>query len=1010
MRLFINTFCLALLIVVVAAINLAQPANASNQAKPKLIVPTQMRHFSVSEGLSQVTVSDILQDRLGFMWFSTQNGLNRFDGYEFVQYTKDKALDGSGPIGEFTYKLALDNITQDIWVATSGGLSRYLYESDSFRHYTLTGLDGQPRFIISTIIVDRLGDIWAGSRYGMFKYDRAQDKFNPVSISVNESTRVVDIVRISEAHVFAATTNGLWHVDVNNSQNNRLLIENYEVTDIEWLDEKRLWVSTIESGIFEIVVGELSSINVAVVPLVTPRLTNSGFSSIKQLSNGDIWLSSQAGLGIVRSEDLTGVKTLFFENDAVSVISSGHMTRTYETESGLIWQGTWIGGVSVFDPDSIHIKDLNAHPYTTIRGLTLDDTSSVWFGTPAGIWRRDSEGVVQGPWLLNDDSQEESDSNNKLVRSIAFDRKRQKLWIGTTAGLFSVVSRESHLSQEPVLDDVTIFHLTTDVNSDLWIGTFNDGLYHLDGDTLVTKNHWPLATITHINTDDRQYVYAGSIEGMVRIDRATGDLINLHTHSETHTSSSPRVVTWISQSNEGLFWLGTQGAGVYKMEVTGDSYDFTQLVPNEHLANLSIGGVQEDVSGNLWASTTEGIAQIDSSLSNVSYYNNKNGAKSEGYYINHSVMKPDGEILFGGPTGVSYFYPDQVKRSTWNPNIILTNLSVLNNQVKPSIANTEGSKLTAPIHIANQIELGPQDLVFSVSFSAMSFSSPENSQFTYRLEGFDVDWITTTAKNRIATYTNLDPGTYRLVVKGTNSDGVWSDKQATLLVVVNPPWFLTGWAQLFWAVLIIWLFVTVYKWRTDTFKQRSHELQQIVEARTRELEVSNQKLQRLSMIDELTGLRNRRDFRQRAKVELERHKRNSNPFSILMLDIDYFKQINDEQGHACGDQVLIECAQKLQSIIRESDLLARWGGEEFIILAVDTVLEDAVVLAEKIRKEIQRHSVNFEEHVVKVSFTIGVAQIMHGQSLDECINTADKRMYAGKVRGKNQTRSSVDAY
>ncbi|MDM7860517.1 diguanylate cyclase [Alteromonas sp. ASW11-36] len=992
----------------VAVLELAQSASASSQVESQLIVPTHMRHFSVAEGLSQVTVSDILQDRLGFMWFSTQNGLNRFDGYEFVQYRKDKTQDGLGPIGEFAYKLALDNITHDIWVATSGGLSRYLYESDSFRHYTLIGTDGQQRFIISTITVDRLGDIWAGSRYGMFKYNRQGDQFLPVSIDINETTRVIDIVRLTEATLLVATTNGLWRIDLENGQNSRLLIENDEITDIEWLGDSRLWVSTIESGIFEVSLAQ--QVMIKALPLDTPRLSNSGFTAINQLKNGDVWLSSYAGLAIVRPDDLASVRVLSFDNDAVSVLSSAHMTRTFEAESGLVWQGSWISGVSVFDPSSVNIKELNAEPFTTVRGLTLDDSDAIWFGTPNGVWQRDVSGNLQGPWLLNDESQSDGQSNSKVIRAIAFDQARQKFWVGTTGGLYSLLQPVSHLSQEPVLNDETIFHLTMDSNNDLWVGTFNDGLYYLDGDTLVTKNHWPLATVTHINTDDNQYTYAGSIEGLVRIDAITGEMINLHTLSDNPKENSPRVVTWVSSASDGHYWLGSQGAGVYKMQVTGQRYIYTQLVPTEHLANLSIGGVQEDRKGNLWASTTEGIAKINRNYTDVSYYNEKNGAKSEGYYINHSVMKSDGEILFGGPKGISSFYPEHVKRSGWNPNIILTNLSVLNNTVRPSPASDQQSKLTAPIHIANQIELGPQDLVFSVSFSALAFSSPENNLYSYRLEGFDADWISTSANNRTATYTNLDPGRYRLVVKGTNSDGIWSNKQATLLVIVHPPWYWTAWAQLLWAFLAIGLTVAIYHWRTSALKQRSRNLQQLVEARTRELEASNKKLQRLSTIDELTGLRNRRDFRQRAQVELERHKRTSIPFSILMLDIDYFKQINDQQGHACGDKVLRECATKMQSIIRESDLLARWGGEEFIILAVDTELDDAVILAEKIRKEIHRHTIYYNDQIITVSFTIGVAQIAPGQSLDECINTADKRMYAGKVRGKNQTHSSTNAY
>lgn len=982
------------------------PHNAFSAQKQgtSVIEPSYFRHFSVAEGLSQVTVSDIVQDRLGFMWFSTQNGLNRFDGYQFVQFNKDKLANGAGPIGEFTYKLALDGQSDDIWIATSGGLSRYLYDADTFRHYPLTGDDDEQRYIVSTVIVDEFDDVWVGSRQGLFRFNRGSDQFESVTLPINKATRVLDIFRLSETSVLVATTNSLWHVPLTSSDKPALVKAGLEFTDIEQLDTQQIWISTLEGELYEVILNDDGAVDLNRVDIQAPRLSAGGFTSIKQISNGDVWINSQAGLAILRADAPDNVHALYFENSAVSILSSAHMTRTFEANSGLIWQGSWTGGVSVFDPNSIYIKYLNAEPYTTVRGLALDDEEALWFGTPMGIWKRSPSGSLEGPWVLSTGTEMGNSAAVNAIRSMAFDFARQQFWIGTTGGLFVLPLGQAVATKLEVLSGVSIFHLTLDNQGDVWIGTVNHGLYHINGSSLATEHHWPLSTVTHIYATSADAVYAGSIEGLIKVDKSTYSLQNLHDEPSNEINKSPRVVTWVSPSTDGHFWIGSQGSGVFKMESLENGYTFEQLVPDEHLSNLSVGGVQEDEQGSLWVSTTEGIAQLTENNTRVYYYNDKNGAKTEGYYINHSVKASSGEIVFGGPVGISHFYPEQVKRSEWSPNVVLTNLMVLNKVVRPQRQNNSNARLTQPVHIAKQLTLGPDDNVFSINFSALDFGSPEDNGYAYQLEGFDSDWVLTSAKHRIATYTNLDPGQYRLVVKGTNSDGMWSEKQALLTIAVQPPWYWTSWAKVAWILSISWLVFSLYQWRTTALKQRSRELELLVEARTRDLEESNQKLLRLSSIDELTGLRNRRDFRQRAFNELERFKRTGRVFSILMLDIDGFKQINDEKGHACGDKVLVDCAAKMLSIIRESDLLARWGGEEFIILAADTELDAAVVLAEKIRSEMAAHDIEFENHTIRVHFTIGVAQIAEGQCLDECINEADKHMYAGKVDGKNQTR------
>ncbi len=159
------------------------------------------------------------------------------------------------------------------------------------------------------------------------------------------------------------------------------------------------------------------------------------------------------------------------------------------------------------------------------------------------------------------------------------------------------------------------------------------------------------------------------------------------------------------------------------------------------------------------------------------------------------------------------------------------------------------------------------------------------------------------------------------------------------------------------------------------------------------------KLIELSMKDPLTGLYNRRFFVKKFEEERERSKRFFKTFSIIMLDIDDFKKINDTYGHNVGDEVLINIANTIMKRIRKTDIAARWGGEEFVILLPETSLKDAVFLAEDIRASIEKIKVS---EVKKISASFGVAQYMDGDTLYKLINRADEQLYKAKKHGKNQ--------
>jgi diguanylate cyclase (GGDEF)-like protein len=968
------------------------------------LVPTQFTHISVEDGLSQITVSDIVEDNVGFMWFSTQNGVNRFDGYNFVQYKKDKNFDGSGPTGDFVYKLAVDRDSGDVWTASSHGLSRYEHKLDRFIHYPLIDSEGKQHHFVATVVYDRTGQLWAGTNLGLFKFQETTNSFVHIKLGSNVSFRVQDIEQDINGVIWLATSQGLYGFKEDEPLYTVADLKNVEVTDIELINQNKIWFSSNGKGIYVKDDTVDPQLNIRQLTTLSLDLSRRSISSIKQLHNGDVWISTLDGLTITRPEKNSITTNLKHNTNKSSVLSASHMTRTYESRSGLIWQGTWTSGFSKFDPNSLQFQTLNTGGSKTTRGIANDSNGNIWFGTPEGLWKRDSEGETSGPWTFENEPNGPTFLEENGIISIAYASSTNKIWVGTRSGLAYLTDDQKHIKYLTHIRGSMIYTLSINNKGDVWVGDFNNGLIYLDGTTHEVKNQWKMGSITKILVDTDGFVWAATMEGLIRVNQHTGERLDFYSPNRKAQHRSPRVLTWISKSQQEHYWIGAQGEGIIKLRFDEQLQDFTfqQVAPESHLATLSVGGIEQDTHGNIWASTTEGVARLDSNLGNPEYFGGKNGAKSEGYYINNSLTNVDGEILFGSPIGITYFQPDNVIQSDWSPPIVFTQLLVLDKPISIRYADGETFPLKSPIYQAKEVILQPEDNVFSIEFSALDFSAPERNQYAFKLEGFDTTWNTAQSRKRVATYTNLDAGSYKLLVKGTNKDGVWSDQIGQIMITVVPPWWLTTWAKILWITSVLAMLIGFYRRRVYALKQQSHLLSIQVEERTTELETMNKKLLRLSTIDDLTSLRNRRDFRTNALQESSRFERGGEPFCILLIDIDYFKQVNDVNGHACGDKVLIQMGQLMKGQIRQQDLLARWGGEEFILMIVETKIEQGQQIAEKIRLAIQQNIVKFEGLDIQVSVSVGVSQISLAEKLDDCINRADKNLYLGKKYGRNK--------
>lgn len=168
-----------------------------------------------------------------------------------------------------------------------------------------------------------------------------------------------------------------------------------------------------------------------------------------------------------------------------------------------------------------------------------------------------------------------------------------------------------------------------------------------------------------------------------------------------------------------------------------------------------------------------------------------------------------------------------------------------------------------------------------------------------------------------------------------------------------------------------------------------------------------QRIAALATTDVLTGLPNRRGFDLLAAQALQEALREPSPLSALLIDLDHFKQLNDTHGHLAGDQVLRGFARALQGNLRQSDIICRWGGEEFILLLKDTGSSTAYQLAEKIRRQTEQEVFQFNGVNLRITASIGVTELQGGDSIDRLIGRADRALYRAKQSGRNRVCEDV---
>ncbi|MFT4927932.1 MAG: signal transduction histidine kinase/ligand-binding sensor domain-containing protein [Phenylobacterium sp.] len=835
----------------------------------------RFEQLSIDHGLSQNTVTAIVQDRQGFIWVGTRDGLNRYDGYQFKVFRRDPQTPGS--ISDNYIWSIFEDSLGNLWVGTgAGGLNRYDARSETFHHFR-----HQPNVAnslsddgVRTIYEDSSGTLWIGTDAGgLNKFDRQNQNFFHLRHQANKPDslshdRVYSITEDAKGALWVGTAKGLNYYD-KTLQAFKHFRHDWAVSDSLSHDRVRavfvdskglLWVAT-EGGGVNLYDDKTQGFTHFKRDAANPdSLSNDAVITIAQGDDDTLWFGTWGG-GLNQYDANSQRFTRLRDSaaDAFS-ISSDLIYTLYKDNRGMLWVGTSGGGINLYDPQSRHFGHFahdDADPASlsesNVRSILKDSKGVVWVGTRgSGLNRYDA---LTGRFVhFRHDKTDPDSLGDGQVYSL-FEDSKARLWVGTSDGLnlFQPKSDDpqqgsfKHFRHNSAdlgsLSDNRVKAMAEGEHGILWIATSGGGVNQFNPETGVFKAfvHEPsdlnslsdgsvMSLLTVGQSSANWGLWLGTLGGgLNRYDPSSGGFVRYRHQQDDPNSLSHDRVFALHQDAKGTLWVGTAG-GLNKFNAT--EQQFKHYRENDGLANDVVLGILEDRQGLLWISSNKGLSRFDPVSEKFTTYDSKNGLQSNEFNLAARHQGSDGEMFFGGINGFNRFYPEQIKPDTRLPVVTLTDFLLSNNSASIRSVAAGGFTLSKAINQLQEIQLTYQQRLVSFEFSGLDFANPMKTQYAYRLEGWDEDWIYTDGKVRRATYTKLDAGDYVFKVKAANQDGLWNETAKSTKITVLSPWWESWPVYLLVTMVLFWLVYGVYRYRTRALVAKAAELEQHVLQRT----------------------------------------------------------------------------------------------------------------------------------------------------------------------------------
>ena len=799
-------------------------------------------HLSVNNGLSQSTVLAIHQDSRGYMWFGTRDRLNRYDGRNFKIYTSDPADKRTISTDDYIYAITEDSEGK-LWIGTQNGVNCYSPEFDSFERilYNPSHKNSLSFHAVLALHIPKSGRVWLGTNGGLSMLPNSRSR-NFKNFYVRDGladNQVYAVFEDSKGNVWVGTSNGLtlmipgrngsysFKTFRYSADNGNSISSDYIKTITE--DHKgRIWIGTEKHG-FNLFLPETNSFKRFKSSYSSPNgLSGNFIRKITAAKDGRLLIGTMSGLNIFNPE--TSQYQVFkhdFENS--KSLSDNSIKDVIEDKEGSIWVGTMFGGVNVSHKNTVpfnvftYSRYRNSISSNIISVITADENDNLWIGTEGHGLNFYNRQTGQFKNYTNDPSNTGSIGSN-TIKAIFKDSK-DRIWIGLFEGgleLFNAADQTfRHFKPDrkdpKALGFGYVSAITEDKRGRLWVGTSTMGLdlydprsggfIHYREKSESPRNRIGSNYIRVLFTDSKGGLWVGTAAGLnfmmpggdrfVQFKKGTNGL-------------NANYINCIKEDRNGDIWIGAHRGGISRFDTKKKR--FSNYTSADGLVSDNVVGIEEDNEGNLWISTDRGLSKFNRKESSFKNYYASDGLPTNEFNYNATYKDQKGTLYFGSYNGLVTFFPKNLQNNKSVPKVYISGLSLFNTPVK---VNGPDSLLRRDLPFTEKIEFKASQNIFTIDFVSLNLVHPERNRYAYKLEGFEKDW--NYVRRPSATYTNLPPGTYTFLVKGSNNDGIWNPEPTAVTIKIHPPLWRTWWAYLIYFAIFVtaWYYINRFLRRQE---------------------------------------------------------------------------------------------------------------------------------------------------------------------------------------------------
>jgi ligand-binding sensor domain-containing protein/serine phosphatase RsbU (regulator of sigma subunit) len=888
--------------------------------------------LTVEDGLSQNSVNCIYQDSRGFMWFGTQDGLDRYDGYTIKSY-KHNPNNKNSLVDNFVWTIYEDKMG-NLWIGTQNGLSKFNPITQLFSNYTHqpNNKNSLLHSKVFALLQDNIGNLWIGTEGGLSILNLEKQQFTHHTFPYATTNAAVrDLYQSRKGEILVGTLGAglqVYYPTSNSFKLHSAYLPTYKNDFIQHIFEDKkgdLWLATTQ-GVRKII--DNNTMKSIVHSLHQASITNNHITSIVQDETEGIWVGTLGG-GLNKltpkgyeSDDfeITQYVNDFYNPHSISL---DHVSSLCLDRSGILWVGTLGGGVSIYDygKDKFHVQRVSAHLGTSVNhnmiwAIAGESDGTLWIGTGGGGLNEYNPKTKKYTYYTTNNS---DISNDHVICIAQSPSNANRLWIGTDFGLNEFDKKtkkfKKYLMNSQQKHSLNDNHINTMVEKDgyLWIGTSEGGLNRLEISTgkftaymndINVNSSLSDNTIESIIVDKNGAIWCGTTGGgLNKFDVKTQQFKVYKNKIEDNLSLSNNIVKCILEDQHGDLWIGTNGGLNFFQRSTERFFSYTT---HHGLPHNTIQAILQDDSDNIWVSTYKGIAKLDNRTKKFITFDVLDNLQGDEFNAEAAYESTAGEMFFGGNNGFNSFFPESIDINSYKPQTVITDV-VLHGQSINAPDSPFLENLRDIFQKGKFLEVPYQQNTITFEFVGLSFRHSSKNQYKCKLENFDNEWVDL-GNRRTITYTNLPTGKYIFKVKSSNNDAQWNETPASIKIKILPPYYQTWW---FIGVIILAVSGAVYgmyRWRIKQIEAQKANLEKIVEQRTAEVRLVNTELQ----------LKQAEVYAQ--KQDLERQK--------TVLEKSY-KIISEKTENIVNS---LRYAEKIQSIILPSQQAIDEAFQDYFII------------------------------------------------------------------------------